>query len=243
MSASRILFSSLAVVTAASALFLLALSPVSSNEAERSPADGDAAARSSAIGDRAPRSAPSERSLPRLTAPPGGSAARKPSVGQLLRTTERASILQAVVDHEPMARGTTVRLAIEVEVVAGMHVNANPPSHEWLIPVEASVAGADGIRVLEAFYPEAQSRKFPYSEEPFLVYEGTFVIGLTLAADAGIPAGGHRLEVVLDYQACNDEACFAPATTSSELRVMVVADPADAMEIGSPLLERAPFPR
>lgn len=220
MSASRVLLSLLAVATAASGLFLLALSPWSLNEAEpRSLDDGNAAA-----------------TLSR-------SAARGASFGQLLRTTERAFILQAIVDHEPMARGTTVRLAVEVEIVPGMHVNANPPSHDWLIPVEAAVAGVDGIRVLEAFYPGAHSRKFPYSEEPFLVYEGTFVIGLTLAVDAAIPAGGHQLDVVLDYQACNDEACFAPATTSSELRVMVVADAADAVQISSPLLERAPFPR
>lgn len=165
------------------------------------------------------------------------------SFGQLLRSTERATIRQAVVDHEPMARGTVVRLAVEVEIVPGMHVNANPPSHEWLIPVEASVAGVEGIGVLEAFYPEAMSRKFPYSEEPFLVYEGAFVIGLTLAVDAGIPAGRHALEVVLDYQACNDEACFAPAVTSSELPVTVVADVSDATPVTSRLLERAPFRR
>jgi hypothetical protein len=172
----------------------------------------------------------------------GGAAAESLSP-QLLRTTQRASIANVVSDHEPMARGTTVRLAVEVELLEGMHVNANPPSDEWLIPVEVSLAGVDGIRVVEAFYPEAESREFPYGEEPFLVYEGNFVIGLTVALDADIPAGGHELEVVLDYQACNDEACFAPAKTSVGLPVMVVADPADAVQVSSPILERAPFPR
>lgn len=178
-------------------------------------------------------------------APMGGGDATGTSpstLPQLLRTNERAHITAAIAGHDPMARGTTVRLAVEVEVLPGMHVNANPPSEEWLIPVQASVAGVEGIQVLEAFYPEAESRKFPYAEEPFLVYEGTFVIGLLLSLDDGMPPGGRELEVVLDYQACNDEACFAPAATSVKLPVMVVADRADAKPVSSSLLSRAPFP-
>lgn len=191
-------------------------------------------------------SPPAPPASPGLAASPGRAASRAATPiagGQLLRSTERARILAAVVDHEPMARGTTVRLAVQVEVAAGMHVNANPPSEEWLIPVQASVAGVDGVRVMEAFYPEAKSRRFPYAEQPFRVYEGTFIVGLTLAVAGDLPAGGRQLEVILDYQACDDDACFAPAQTSTKVPVMVVSDPADAVEISSPVLERAPFPR
>lgn len=174
-----------------------------------------------------------------------GAPAKSPAgIGTLfLPSSERARIAGAVVDHEPMARGTTVRLALEVEMAPGMHVNANPPSEDWLIPVQANITGADGFNVLEAFYPEAESRKFPYADEPFNVYEGNFVIGLLLAVAEDIPAGGRQLEIVLEYQACNDEACFAPATTSARLPVMVVADADDAAAVSSPLLNRAPFPR
>ena len=170
-------------------------------------------------------------------------AGSEPAATQLLRTTERAKITHAVVGNEPMARGTTVRLAVEVEMLPGMHVNANPPTYTWLIPVEVSVNGVDGVSVVEAFYPPAESRKFPYDDEPYLVYDGTFVIGLVLAVEADIPAGGRELEVVLGYQACNDEACFAPTDTSVKLPIMIVADAGDAIEVSSPVLDRAPFPR
>lgn len=162
---------------------------------------------------------------------------------QLLRNTERAKITHAVVGHEPMALGSIVRLAVEVEMLPGMHVNANPPTHDWLIPVEVSIAGADGVSVIESFYPEAESRKFPYDDEPYRVYQGTFLIGLVLVVDADIPAGGRELQVILDYQACNDEACFAPTKTSVKLPIMIVADAADAVEVSSAILDRAPFPR
>ncbi len=162
---------------------------------------------------------------------------------QLLRNTERAKITQAVVGHEPMALGSTVRLAVEVEMLPGMHVNANPPTYDWLIPVDVSLAGADGVSVIESFYQEAESRKFPYDDEPYLVYQGTFLIGLLLAVDADTPAGGRELEVILGYQACNDEACFAPTKTSVKLSIMIVADAADSVEVSSLILDRAPFPR
>ena len=162
---------------------------------------------------------------------------------QLLRNTERAKITHAVVGHEPMALGSTVRLAVEIEMLPGMHVNANPPTYDWLIPVEVSLAGADGVSVIEAFYQEAESRKFPYDDQPYLVYEGTFLIGLLLAVDADIPAGGRELEVILGYQACNDEACFAPTKTSFKLPIMIVSDAADSVEVSSAILDRAPFPR
>lgn len=163
-------------------------------------------------------------------------------VSQLLRNTQRATITRAVTGYEPMARDGMVRLAVEVEMLPGMHVNANPPTHDWMIPVEVSVQGVEGVSVIEAFYPEAESRKFPYDDEPYRVYEGTFVIGLTLAVAADIPAGGRDLEVVLNYQACNDEACFAPTDTSMKLPIMIVADAAQAVEVTSDLLDRAPFP-
>jgi hypothetical protein len=170
-------------------------------------------------------------------------AGNEPAATQLLRNTERAKIIHAVVGHEPMALGSTVRLAVEVEMLPGMHVNANPPTHDWLIPVEVSITGADGVGVIESFYPEAESRKFPYDDEPYLVYEGTFVVGLILAVDADIPAGGRELEVVLGYQACDDTACYAPTDTSVKLPIMIVADASDAVEVRSRVLDRAPFPR
>jgi hypothetical protein len=184
---------------------------------------------------------PQEAAQPAADA--GSSAAQAGQFGDLFGSGERARVIEIAADHDPMARGTTVRLAVAVEMLPGMHVNANPPSEDWLIPVQATIAGVDGLHVIEAFYPEAESRKFPYSEEPFLVYEDTFVIGLLVAVDESVPAGGHPLEILLDYQACNDEACFNPAQTSADLDIMVVADPADARAASSAILDRAPFPR
>ena len=185
-----------------------------------------------AIGDEAAAAAASSRA--------GG---HKAVTGQLLRGTDRAKITEAVADHEPFALDQTVRLAVEVEMLPGMHVNANPPAFEWMIPVEISIKGAEGVSLIEAFYPEPISVKFPYDDQPYLVYQGRFVLGLVLTIGADIPAGGRELEIVLDYQACDDQACYAPTDTSIKIPIMIVADASQSRAVSSPLLDRAPFPK
>ena len=69
------------------------------------------------------------------------------------------------------------------------------------------------------------------------------MLGLILGIAEDIPIGGRELQVVLDYQACNDEACFAPTDTSIKMPIMMVADVDQSREISSPLIDRAPFPR
>ena len=170
-------------------------------------------------------------------------AAHEVAPRQLLYGVDRAKITGIAADHEPFALDQTVRVAIEVEMLPGMHVNANPPTFDWMIPVEVSVKGVEGVSLVKAFYPEPVSVKFPYDDEPYLVYEGTFVLGLVLAIADDIPTGGRELQVILDYQACNDEACFAPTDTSINMPIMMVADVGQSREVPSPLIERAPFPR
>jgi len=128
-------------------------------------------------------------------------------------------------------------------MLPGMHVNANPPAFEWMIPVEISIKGAEGVSLIEAFYPEPISVKFPYDDQPYLVYQGRFVLGLVLTIGADIPAGGRELEIVLDYQACDDQACYAPTDTSIKIPIMIVADASQSRAVSSPLLDRAPFPK
>lgn len=171
----------------------------------------------------------------------GDPVADDPDAGDPVTPPERAAIGEMALATTFLPRGGRVRAAVEVIVGPGLHVNANPPTFEYLIPVSVSLEGTDAIRVSRTWYPEAEHRSFPYSEEPYAVYEGSVVVGLELQADDDAPAGPTPLTVVLDYQACNDEACFPPARARAPLSVEI--GPADARPEPrpSPLLARAPF--
>ena len=161
--------------------------------------------------------------------------------GQLLRT-ENATVKRAVTASSPLARGTTIRAAVEIQVAPGMHVNANPPSYEWLIPVELTIKGSEDVRVATTFYPEAIHKKFPYDEKPYAVYEDVFVVGLELEVSEDATLGEQPVQIVLDYQACNDEACFAPSKATLDLPLTIAAVGALITSSDSPLLKQAPFP-
>jgi len=160
---------------------------------------------------------------------------------QIMRL-ERASLTAGAVAAVPLVRGQVVRAAVALEVAVEMHVNANPPTYDYLIPVTVSIEGPAGITLARTFYPEAEHVEFPYADGPLAVYEGTVVIGMELDIGADASLGDHAVEISVRYQACNDRACFAPANAGLTLPVTVALEGTVAEEVDSPLLSRAPFP-
>ncbi len=147
----------------------------------------------------------------------------------------------AIVATSPVARGETLRAAVELRVAEGFHVNANPASEDFLIATEVSLTEADGFAITEVFYPPAHELTFGFWDGPLRVWEGSIVAGVVLEIDETVGLGFHDLEFVVLYQACNDEACFAPAETTYELGIDVVEEGSATRALTSPLLSRAPF--
>ena len=160
---------------------------------------------------------------------------------QLMRE-EHANLTEAAVAATPLVRGQTVRAAVALEVEAALHVNANPPTFDYLIPVTLEIEGPAGVSLAGTFYPDAEQVEFPYADEPLAVYEGTVIIGMELVIAADAPLGSQHLELSVRYQACNDRACFAPTKATLTLPVTVATEGTDAEQVDSPLLSQAPFP-
>lgn len=152
-----------------------------------------------------------------------------------------ATIGELALAASPLPRHGRVRAAVEFVVDPGLHVNANPPTYDYLIPVSVGIEGTDAVRIVRTWYPDPEHRSFPYADEPYAVYQGSVVVGLELEASGEAPVGATALTVVLDYQACNDEACFAPARARTPLPVEIGPTDARPQPRASPLLARAPF--
>lgn len=173
-----------------------------------------------------------------LASAPAGAA----SAGSQIVRQQLAELL-AVVAQEPLIQGETVEAAVEIKITPGYHVNANPPSEDWLIATEVSVRGPTGIAVGKAFYPQALEKKFDFWETPLRVYEGNVVVGMILEIAADAPLGDRDLEIQVRYQACNDEACFAPVEAKYTVPVTIAPAGTAIRAAPSPLLDRAPFER
>lgn len=150
--------------------------------------------------------------------------------------------VRAAVGSAPLVRGERVRGAVEMRIAEGFHVNATPPSYDYLIATEIGIESPAGVSVAVEHHPEPLHKTFPYAEEPLAVYEGTTLLGLDLAVGDDAPLGEATLVLKVRYQACDDQACFAPTSVSARLPVTIAAAGTPSQGVSSELLERAPFP-
>jgi len=140
----------------------------------------------------------------------------------------QAPWLRAAVylDREALARGSAFRAAVVLDLDRGYHVNATPPSHEFLIPVGVAPRPHEGIVWGDVRYPEGEAAAAEWSDTPVRFYTGRAIVTVdgTVAADA--PLGPTRLAFTLTYQGCDAKTCYPPGERTLEVTTTVV--PADA---------------
>ena len=95
-----------------------------------------------------------------------------------------------------------MRAALKVALPEGFHVQSNKPRDPSLIATELAVEGPSGIQVDELVFPKAV--EFPQEglDQPLLVFDREFTIGVRLALPANLPPGEVTVPARLRYQAC-----------------------------------------
>lgn len=134
--------------------------------------------------------------------------------------------VRARVEPASVASGGRFTLHVAVTLDPAYHVNAHVPSEDYLIPTEVKVAPAAALSFGSFRYPAPASKKFSFSEKPLAVYQGTFDIDAeaTVARDA--PPGPLPVSGTLQFQACNDKQCLAPASVPFQASLAVTGIPA-----------------
>lgn len=118
--------------------------------------------------------------------------------------------------------GETAKLAAVARIVSGFHINDHHPSEDYLIPTELKLNPSDRISVEKLVYPKGEAVKFPFSDTPLSVYQGTLTVGALLKLAPAMPAGDFALTGKFSYQACNDHECLPPTSVPVSLTIKVV---------------------
>lgn len=137
--------------------------------------------------------------------------------------------------------GSTMRVALEVQLAEGWHVNAHEPLEDYLIPTALTFEERAGFEVESVVYPEGHTFTFDFSEEPLLVYEENFLLGAVVAIDRDISPGEYELKATLQWQACNDKQCWRPLETKTAFSVIVVPEKNAISPIHSDVFGRIDF--
>src|SRR3989339_897976 len=118
-------------------------------------------------------------------------------------------------------RGKEFTVGLTAVINSSWHINSNKPNDEFLIPTVVSAKG-NGIKLVKVRYPKPLELKFSFSDSPVSVFEGETKIGLTFEVLESATAGKRIVEVILDYQACNDVTCLPPNSVSSKFEVVII---------------------
>ncbi len=118
--------------------------------------------------------------------------------------------------------GSEFKIAIEIDVEEGWHINSHKPYDDYLIPTEVVLPENPNFSLQKVAYPEPHDFKLAFSEEPLSVWEGKIFFGALIKVTENLESGEYRLIVELNYQACNDMSCLAPTYIADTIIVTVV---------------------
>jgi thiol:disulfide interchange protein len=118
------------------------------------------------------------------------------------------------------ASGSRINIDLIVYIKDGYHINSNKPKDKFLIPVTITSENKQ-FPISKVDYPVPEMLSFPSSPDPVSVYIGTIKIGVTINVSSDIKPGKYKIPIYFNYQSCNDESCFPPATEVNELEVTV----------------------
>ena len=112
-------------------------------------------------------------------------------------------------------KGKQFTVDVNASINPSWHINSNKPNDEFLIPTVVSAKGK-GIKLIKINYPKPHEINLSFSETPVSVFEGETKIGLTFQILESAATGKQQVEVILDYQACNDVTCLPPNSASAK---------------------------
>jgi hypothetical protein len=157
------------------------------------------------------------------------------------RSTAPVRHAEVLADRDGVRPGERLSLAVRITLNDEFHVNSHDPSREYLIPTRIETDPAAELEFGEWIYPEGRTRRFPFSEEPLKVYEGTFLIRGAVTVAPGAAEGPRRLVLRLRYQSCTREKCLAPKVEEIPLDLRVLG-PGSAVRRLHPDLFPRPTP-
>ncbi|HMN47805.1 MAG TPA: cytochrome c biogenesis protein CcdA [Ignavibacteriaceae bacterium] len=134
--------------------------------------------------------------------------------------------------------GSENKLALKVNIEEKWHINSDKPYEDFLIPTALTLSENENFKLVKVVYPKAKDYKFSFSENPLSVWQEEIIIGALVKVNDNVKPGNYKLIFTLDYQACNEMSCLAPASVTDTLEVEVADKKAVVNQINQDLFEK-----
>lgn len=125
-------------------------------------------------------------------------------------------------------RGRPTTLELNFRIPSGFHVNSNQPKQDYLKKTELKMDPPTDIAIEKLSYPAGEDRSFPFDpNEKLNVYTGDITIGVTVRPLRTVMPARYAVHGILNYQACDNAACYPPKHLAISFEVKVAKAPAE----------------
>ncbi len=130
--------------------------------------------------------------------------------------------IKPIAPQKDWCPGDSFELILELTISPGFHINSQKPKDDLLVPTSVEFKKNPAFEVKEIIFPETKTKKFKFSDKPLSIYEGQVEIKARITVEKDAKPGSFDLEGQIRYQACNEEACLKPSSTSFKASIKVI---------------------
>lgn len=145
--------------------------------------------------------------------------------------------IQSYQNLDKVSPGSEFKIAVEVKVNSGWHINSNKPNEDFLIPSTLKI-NTSVFKITKVAYPKAHDLKLEISETPLSVWESEVYVGAVVKAPEDLKPGKYILPVTLEYQACNNMTCLPPNAAEDTLTIEIADKQAVVNQINPDIFEK-----
>ena len=138
--------------------------------------------------------------------------------------------------------GSEIRVALQLDIENGWHINAHKPLDPSLIPTEVVLEPHPHLRLERIHYPDPERKRLAFIQGEMALYEGRVLITMDLAVSDQAPPGELRFSGKIKYQPCDDRSCLLPMETTFSARMAVTTDPKEAYPIHTEIFKPSESP-
>ncbi len=124
--------------------------------------------------------------------------------------------------------GEEIRVALQLDIEKGWHINAHKPRETYLVPTEVALEENPHFTVEKIHYPKPKRKTFEFIQGELAVYNGKVLFFMDLAVSAKAAPGMGRISGKIKYQACDDRSCLLPMEVGFSVSIPITGDPWEA---------------
>ncbi|HEX2984002.1 MAG TPA: protein-disulfide reductase DsbD domain-containing protein [Ignavibacteriales bacterium] len=141
---------------------------------------------------------------------------------QLFDGEKQVITVDVLQSYDKVHPGTELKIAFKLNIEDGWHINSNKPNEDYLIGASLEMQSPDGLNLADIVYPEGKDINFAFSKIPVSIYEKEALVKASINVPENIKPGDYNVKIIVNYQACNNASCLAPASFEKEFTIQVV---------------------